>query len=257
MKMADIDPLKVVQLRPRINGVKLGRITGIREGEAFVDYEGNPFGPLLARTGSSLPEEALVEAQRHSLEVLLVFAEQDSARPIVLDVVRPKRSEQGTEQSIPAATLPTPDEDAEPTNPMAPQGAISADVRLAYIRSLNDGVVYIDFEGNQEGPRPARSTVPLRNFRDPVLTVLVPGGEAIILGQIYPIVPLLREGPERTDVTIKGERVVIEASAELVLVAGTCKIHLDARGKAVILADQVISRARGTNKVHGGSVQLN
>jgi hypothetical protein len=51
--------------------------------------------------------------------------------------------------------------------------------------------------------------------------------------------------------------VVIEADVELVLKAGPCSLHFDARGKAVTTADQIVSRARDTNKVQGGSVQLN
>ena len=34
-------------------------------------------------------------------------------------------------------------------------------------------------------------------------------------------------------------------------------IALDARGKAVTTAESIVSRARGTNKVQGGSVHLN
>ena len=47
---------------------------------------------------------------------------------------------------------------------------------------------------------------------------------------------------------LKGRRVRIEAETEVVLTAGQTQIHLDARGKAVTTADQVVSRAPGRTR---------
>jgi hypothetical protein len=65
------------------------------------------------------------------------------------------------------------------------------------------------------------------------------------------------EGGQGAEVVLSGSRVKIEADVELILQAGACRITLDGRGKAVTTADQIVSRARGANKVQGGSVQLN
>jgi hypothetical protein len=120
-----------------------------------------------------------------------------------------------------------------------------------------DGIAHVDFEGNKAGPRPARTTVPLRNLKDEVLIFVLPDGGAVIVGQLYAAVPIEAPGGADADITLKGNRVRIEAETELVLVSGSCQIHLDSRGKAITTADHVVSRARGANKVQGGSVQLN
>jgi hypothetical protein len=99
--------------------------------------------------------------------------------------------------------------------------------------------------------------VPLRNLKDAVLLEFLPGGEPVIVGQFFVGVPIEEAGVEGGEVVLKGRSVRIEAETEVILTAGGTQIHLDARGKAVTTADQVVSRARGANKVQGGSVQLN
>jgi hypothetical protein len=129
-------------------------------------------------------------------------------------------------------------------------------IQLAEIVSAAEGVIKIDFPANVNGPCPARSTVRLRNLHEKVLVVILPDGEPIIVGQVYDS-PRVGEGEEDANVVIKGRRVRIETGIELVLVAGSSKIHLDSRGKVVTSADQIVSRARSTNKIQGGNVQIN
>jgi len=133
----------------------------------------------------------------------------------------------------------------------------SLGAQLADIVSACDGRVQIDFPGNKSGPRSARSTVPLRNLKDKVLFVILPDNEPLIVGQVYDWVPVEETERDNRDVSIKGRRVRIESESEIVLISGSTKIHLDARGKVVTSADQVVSRARSTNKIQGGSVQIN
>jgi hypothetical protein len=85
----------------------------------------------------------------------------------------------------------------------------------------------------------------------------LPGGEPVIVGQFFAGVPIEETGAEGADLVLKGRSVRIEAEAEVILTAGETQIHLDARGKAVTTSDQIVSRARGANKVQGGCVQLN
>ena len=49
----------------------------------------------------------------------------------------------------------------------------------------------------------------------------------------------------------------IESEEELVLECGKAKIALRADGRVVILGGYVLSRSTGTNKIKGGSVQIN
>ena len=101
----------------------------------------------------------------------------------------------------------------------------------------------------------ARTTVALHSLEDEVLVLRLAEGRHVVIGQIMAYVPVRME--EEGDLVLKGQRVRIEAGVELVLQAGKCKLHLDARGKAVTTADQIVSRARGANKVQGGTVHLN
>jgi hypothetical protein len=150
-----------------------------------------------------------------------------------------------------------PDEESIPTDVRVHPEAVSPGALLADIVSFCDGKVTIDFPGNSDGPLFARSTVALRNLKDKVLIVRLPDGEPLIVGQIYSSIPILDIEEESSDVFIKGRRVRIETGSDLVLIAGSTKVHLDARGKLVTSADQIVSRARFTNKLQGGSVQIN
>ena len=87
--------------------------------------------------------------------------------------------------------------------------------------------------------------------------VLLPDGRPVVVGQLYTSAVLDAKESVDAEIRLKGSRVVIEADEELLLISGGCKIHLDARGKVVTTADQVVSRARASNKVQGGCVQIN
>ena len=117
--------------------------------------------------------------------------------------------------------------------------------------------VMVEDIANAGQPFAARTAVTLRNLKDPVVVLRCTGGAAVIVGQVYPCIPVEPAGGDGADVLLKGNRVRIEADVELVLAVGACRIQLDARGKAVTAADQIVSRARGCNKVQGGPVQLN
>ena len=54
-----------------------------------------------------------------------------------------------------------------------------------------------------------------------------------------------------------GERMVISAKERLVLRCGEASITLTKAGKVIIEGSYVVSRAKGTNRVQGGSIQLN
>jgi hypothetical protein len=67
----------------------------------------------------------------------------------------------------------------------------------------------------------------------------------------------LQQQPGRVEVDVDGERMIVSAKEELVLRCGKASITLSRSGKVVIQGSSVLSRATGSNRVKGGSVQLN
>lgn len=70
-----------------IEGFTIGKIAEIdQDGDVFIDFSGNPQGPIKARiTGA-----ALEHLNRHSgrgLNVLIAFEENDIGRPVIIDVI--------------------------------------------------------------------------------------------------------------------------------------------------------------------------
>lgn len=58
-------------------------------------------------------------------------------------------------------------------------------------------------------------------------------------------------------VYLKGQQIKIEAGEELQLVCGGGTILIDKRGKIVVRGSDIVSRARGANKIKGASVAIN
>ncbi len=56
---------------------------------------------------------------------------------------------------------------------------------------------------------------------------------------------------------IEGRKIHVSASEELVLECGPAEIRITADGKIVIRGEHVLSRARGTHRIKGGSVAIN
>jgi uncharacterized protein (DUF2345 family) len=59
------------------------------------------------------------------------------------------------------------------------------------------------------------------------------------------------------EVTADGKSVTVVAENEITLKCGRASITLRKDGRIVISGDYVISRARGTHRIRGGSVQIN
>jgi len=166
---------------------------------------------------------------------------------------------------------------------MSPDGALITGPRVGWIagwRGDTDGSALVDFAGNSRGPLPARSTVAL--CREEVIDVarsangvvlLFEEGDAarrLIMGMIQQAseTPLLDLGLESAgseepdeerprEVHVDGERVVLEGRDEIVFRCGKASITLRRNGKVVIRGTYLVSRAEGTNRVRGGSVQIN
>ena len=118
----------------------------------------------------------------------------------------------------------------------------------------------VDFPGNTAGPTPARllvaaDTDALRGAaerRTAVALVFEAGDPArpLIVGFVQPPAPA-------REVRIDGKRVVLEGQEEIELRCGEASISLKKDGKLVIRGAYVETRARGTNRIKGGSIQLN
>lgn len=62
---------------------------------------------------------------------------------------------------------------------------------------------------------------------------------------------------EIDDVTLDGNRVVLEGKEEIVLKCGDASITLTKAGKILIRGKYLLNRSTGVNRIMGGSVQVN
>ena len=251
MSSSYVEQFQILQARPRLSGSRIGSIVAIEPGP-IVDFPGNPLGPQRARVAASLTAETMSAACSANLPVLLVFENDDPSRPVIIDVIVDHAAAPPTGKPVTQSGLDR--RDTSGTHRTDEAGVVAA---LARILCVDDGVVMVEDIGHAGPALAARTAITLRNLKDPVVVLCFDDGSTVIVGQVYPCVPVEPAGADGADVVLKGSRVRIEADVELILTAGTCRMHLDARGKAVTTADQIVSRARGANKVQGGSVQLN
>ena len=106
--------------------------------------------------------------------------------------------------------------------------------------------------------RTSRAAPPRLRTGDPVLLALdAERGAAYVLGRIEPFPPAAPEAADGEDVHLTGRRVVIEAAEGVELRCGDGAVTIRETGKVVVRGTEVVSRARGANKVRGASVAIN
>lgn len=131
-----------------------------------------------------------------------------------------------------------------------------------------DGVPLVDFPGNEGDPVPARSTVTILHdevMSMPEVMLAFPGPDPtpVIVGiiQNHPITPIPKIGRleprSPIEVSTDGRQLVLYAYSELHLVCGESSITLRRDGKVIIRGTHLLSRASVTNRIQGGSVQIN
>jgi hypothetical protein len=245
--------VEVLQFPPKISSVRVGRIIGLHSsGQCLVDFRGNPFGPILAQRSVSFTDDRARAALANQALVLLAFKDDEPSSPIVFDAV-----EMCERQLAPAGM---PGSSIHPDPPVQEQQqpfrTATGSAIVGRICAVRDGAAWVDYEGNQQGPQAARSTIVLRNLEDPVL-LLITSDSPVIVGQLYGSVAIETPGSADADVLLQGNSIRITATKEIVLSTGTCEIRLDSAGKATMTGEQVVSRARGANRVQGGCVKLN
>jgi len=242
--------LEVIEAAPKASGMRVGRVVSVgRQAVVLVDYPGNRHGALRAKVVGSLSLAVLRRAAKTGQGVLLGFADGDAMRPVVLDTVRDGHAT-ARHHARGSVLMPIPTRPHPPTESGAPPFRV---VRLAGVR---DGVAHVHLE-EDASPTAARTAIRLRNLEDAVVVLVPATGDPVIIAQLYPVAEMELPGSPDCDVSLRGRRVHIEAETELVLTSGRVRLQLDARGKATTTADTIVSRARGANKVQGGSVHLN
>lgn len=125
----------------------------------------------------------------------------------------------------------------------------------SFVSKDEAGVPFVDFPVNPTGrPLAARSTVELLDEHT--------GREVALMFEQNdvrkPIIIGLMHVPTRSvKVEVDGAVQEVTAEKELLLRCGKSSILLRQDGKIIIKGENILSRARMTNKVKGGSVQLN
>lgn len=152
-----------------------------------------------------------------------------------------------------------------PVDAQMPPGWTSAHLqpRVGRLVALNEGRPMVDFPGNQVGPVVARTTVDLSQAQveegksSEVLLVFNEGRplEPIIIGLLQPAEPEPTHAPVET--SIDGNRVVLTGQEEIELRCGQARIVLRKNGRISVRGVYVETRAKGVNRIKGGSVQIN
>jgi len=126
-----------------------------------------------------------------------------------------------------------------------------------------EGHVYVRFPGGGETPVRARIAFDRRTRGDGARALL--GARALVVfengDRALPIVvDVLRDRIESDaprELTIDGDRLLLEARHEVTLRCGKASIVLRRDGKVLIRGAHVVSRSSGPNKVKGTSIDLN
>jgi Domain of unknown function (DUF6484) len=128
---------------------------------------------------------------------------------------------------------------------------------------IDNGLVPLVLYPGQPGTAAvrARSVVDIRNehIRKAVVLVFENGSPElpIVMGVLRGDDNRPLNAPGQVQVDADGERMIVSAKEELVLRCGKASITLTKAGKVIIDGSYVVSRSSGTNRIKGGSVQLN
>lgn len=135
----------------------------------------------------------------------------------------------------------------------------------------------VDYPGNIAGPLPARLAVAVdaKTLQSAVaqrqkVVLLFENGDPrlpFIMGLIQeptatPLLDALLENPPvqsrpSMEARVDGRRVVIEGQDEIVLKCGEASITLRRNGKVIVKGTNLESKATGTHRIKGGSVEIN
>ena len=141
----------------------------------------------------------------------------------------------------------------------------SSQIVLGRLVAWDDKGPLVDFDGNPRGSVRARATTTGARFQSKAPTaagqeivLLVdarPGRPPILLGFLQPLAKTTDESA--LEARVDGRRVELEKRDEIVLRCGEASITLRRNGRIVIHGIQVETKARGVNRIKGGSVSIN
>jgi Domain of unknown function (DUF6484) len=155
----------------RVPNNRVGEVTRFDETGLYVDYPGNPHGPLPVQLAMTLDAREAAAAAAERRAAVLAFEDERSDRPILMGLLTP---------------VPLP---ASPSQPMV--SAVPAVGTTGFVTEVD------------------------------------------------------------------GKRLVVEAQDEIVLRCGEASITLRRNGRLAIRGVYVETRARGVNRIRGGTVQIN
>lgn len=135
--------------------------------------------------------------------------------------------------------------------------------RTGHLKSINsEGQLFVDFPGNPHGPIVAKLALGEIEIADliesaegtEVLLVFDNNdlSQPIIIGRVRDRVPT-----NGVDICIRGRRFSFDSEEEIELQCGQAKLRITHDGKLIILGEEVVSRARGGNRIKGGTVKIN
>lgn len=136
------------------------------------------------------------------------------------------------------------------------------------VASDRDTGLRVDWPGNDAGPVAARSTISVSQAQA-AEAIESRRGVVLLFERNDPALPiitgLLVEGPTvdaqlpdaAVNATVDGRRVVVTGDDEVVLRCGDASIVMRRNGRVIIRGTYVETRSSGTNRIKGGSVQIN
>jgi hypothetical protein len=128
------------------------------------------------------------------------------------------------------------------------------------VADISKGLWVTCEEATPDVPRPARTMVPITPADEGRSVVLAFAGgdpERPIVTGFLQAQPVVAPAQRSMTASLDGRQVRLEAEREIVLKCGKSSLTLRADGKVVLKGVEVVSRARRTNKVKGGTVRLN
>lgn len=152
---------------------------------------------------------------------------------------------------------------------------ISEGVRIGRIVEINtQGVVFVDFPGNTNGPVAARVSGSIRSGLETqqisiFSQVLIAfenndSQKPVVMDSVDSAVDVRRHDQELAfqvdkpqHITVDGRTMTFDAREKITLRCGKASITLTQSGRIIIRGAHVLSRSSGVNRIQGGSVRIN
>jgi hypothetical protein len=139
---------------------------------------------------------------------------------------------------------------------------LTGGVRGVLVGLNEQGEALIDFCGNTTG-RQLIAVATVRVRREDVgkeAILLFEDGDVtrpLLVGLVQPPDTSRQDFGNTVEFTLDGKRVTLTAEQEICLRCGDASITLTRAGKVLIKGAYLLSKSTGTNRIKGGSVQLN